>query len=231
MPNSYTPPDRCKCQVLIPQRLFRWWNIPSHLFDCLLVLAIATYDPGWNDPPSMPSATASVAAAAKPRTSLNKRVAFPMQQLSATAPAAPSTNVKTTAEGLPLPFSTAKYQPPPMTASAPEASLAPEKAVLPPPPPSTILNPVIPPVATESVIETFDAATAKPFVLSVFSRSTDAMASNSDVAKLVEIRKRLYALDLMWQENKLDESVQKILHELAKGNLNEILWKKYAKIS
>lgn len=161
----------------------------------------------------MPSMTAPPPGAAKPRTSLNKRVAFPMQSSS---PA--STNVKTTAEGLPLPFSTAKYQPPPATATIPEANPAPQPVLL--PPPSVILNPSAPAQSTltETVSEAFDSMAAKEFANSVFGRLVNAMATNTESSKLSEIRKRLDGLDQMWQENKLDESAQKKLHQLAKGN-------------
>lgn len=173
---------------------------------------VATYDPGWNDPPPMPSMTSQpTVGAGKPRTSLNKRVAFPMQSSAVTG-----SNVKTTAEGLPLPFSTAKYQPPPSmpTALVPEAIPTPPTAVL-PPPPSMALNPSVQTMTTEAVSEHFDSAVAREFLNSVFARLIDAMTI--DAGKLGEIKKRLEVLDQMWQENKLNEAAQKNLYEFAKG--------------
>lgn len=161
--------------------------------------------------------TAPAPVAAKPRTNLNKRVAFPMQSSTVT-----SSNVKTTAEGLPLPFSTAKYQPPTVTGPTPEVTST-SQPVLPPPPSSTILNPSVPcqPNSTqpelESVSETFDSVTAKDFSISVFNGLVDAMAANTDAGKISEIRKRIDAMDQMWQQSKFDESAQKKLYQLAKG--------------
>lgn len=134
---------------------------------------------------------------------------------SSGAPSA--SNVNTTAEGIPLPFSTAKYQPPPVdTAPLPVAVTQP---VLPPPPATTMFKPSAPPeeASTESVTDHFDSAAAKYFSYSVFTGLADAMATHTDAGKLSEIRKRLETLDQMWQENKLNESAQKNLYELAKG--------------
>lgn len=163
----------------------------------------------------MPTVASLAAVPNKTRTNLNKRVAFPMQSAGATT----TSNVKTTAEGLPLPFSTAKYQPPAMnTSPLPESTTV----LSPPPPPTTIFNPSVPvpTTTTEPINETFDSAAARQLSHSVFTRLADAMATNSDVGKINEIRKRLETLDQMWQENKFDESVQKKLHELVKGKFD-----------
>lgn len=192
-------------------------------YDCEFVfilmcsIRIATYDPGWNDPPPMPTMTTQVnPVVGKPRTSLNKRVAFPMQ-----SSAASSSNVKTTAEGLPLPFSTAKYQPAPMDSVPVPPPTTSAQSVLPPPPPSTIFSPSAPPLptadATESAADAFEPSEARQCVQSVFSGLVEKMALTTDQNKLSEIRKRLEGLEQMWQENKLNESAQKNLYQLAKG--------------
>lgn len=164
----------------------------------------------------MPTVGAQVPVAAKPRLNLNKRVAFPMQ-----SSAASSSNVKTTAEGLPLPFSTAKYQPPPMDSAPVPPTSSSAEAVLPPPPP-TVFNPSAPIMTdpTESAPEVFDSTEAKQFCHSIFGRMIDAMAANTEQNKLGEVRKRLESLGQMWQENKLNESAQKNLYQLAKGKVN-----------
>lgn len=165
----------------------------------------------------MPTMNTQVPVAAKPRTSLNKRVAFPMQ-----SSAASSSNVKTTAEGLPLPFSTAKYQPPMDSAPVPPSSSS-THPVLPPPPTSTIFTPSAPPPppptdnSTESAADAFEPPEARQFCQSVFSNLVEQMASTTDQNKLSEIQKRLECLEQMWQENKLNESAQKNLYQLAKG--------------
>lgn len=162
----------------------------------------------------MPTVASLAPAPGKPRTNLNKRVAFPMQSSGATS----SSNVKTTAEGLPLPFSTAKYQPP----SADMAPLPETTTVLsPPPPPTVTLNPSFPlPTTiptTESANEVLNTEEARQLTNVVFNRLINAMTANTDAGKLNEIRKRLETLDQMWQENKLDETVQRKLYELVKG--------------
>lgn len=186
------------------------------LFHVTFEFRIATYDPGWNDPPSMPISS-QAPAVVKPRTSLNKRVAFPMQSSGAT-----SSSVKTTSEGLPLPFSTAKYQPPSTINPLPYMGSMPQNVLsLPlPPPPSTILGTSESASTTsrEAINEHFDPETAKQFSNSVFIRLVDAMVDiNTDTNKIAEIRKRIEVLDQMWQENKLSDAVQIIVYQLAKG--------------
>lgn len=193
---------------------------------------LATYDPGWNDPPPMPTAAAAatnqVTNAAKPRTSLNKRVAFPMQ-----SSAASETTVKTTAEGLPLPYSTAKYQPPPQapvsSASSPPQTISPPPTL--PPPPSSLLSSGSPPVGSPSAplpidvapsttTDNLDSTSAREQCHSIFGQFADKMATSThstEPNKLNEIRKRLESLHHMWLEDKLDDAVQKNLYALAKG--------------
>lgn len=173
---------------------------------------LATYDPGWNDPPPMPTAPIQSSGAGKPRINLNKRVAFPMQSSGAS-----NSNVKTTAEGLPLPFSTAKYQPTPTTTAA-ELSPSLPSAALPPPPPSTaVFNPSESTSQLPKSEETFDSSEAQQFCHSIFSNQIEAMTTNIEHSKLSDIRKRLELLNQMWMENKLDEATQKNVYELAKG--------------
>lgn len=152
------------------------------------------------------AATASVNVSAKPRTSLNKRIAFPMQS----GASANSSNVKTTAEGLPLPFSTAKYKPSPMN-STPEQIVP--AALPPPPPPVAIFNPSENVISTEPTPsdEAFDSTKARDFCHSIFMRLVDGL----DAGKLTEIRKRIELLNETW--DKLDEPVQRNLHDLGEG--------------
>lgn len=190
---------------------------------------LATYDPGWNDPPPMPTAAAAdtnqATNVAKPRTSLNKRVAFPMQSAAAS-----QTTVKTTAEGLPLPYSTAKYQPPPSaplgSASLPPQTMSPPPTLPPPPSSSASAGPA--PQASSSAsppidvapLDNFDSTSAREQCHSIFGQFAEKMATSThatEPSKLNEIRKRLESLHHMWLENKLDDAVQKNLHALAKG--------------
>lgn len=162
--------------------------------------------------PSAAAATDQATVPSKPRTSLNKRVAFPMQ-----SSAASQTSVKTTAEGLPLPYSTAKYQQPPMYSTSPPTQTSSSPPPPPPllPPPSSSMSSINP---TQSATEkdNFDSATACEQCHSIFGHIADKMDA-TEPTKLNEIRKRLESLHQMWQENKLDDAVQRNLCALAKG--------------
>lgn len=211
MSNSYTPPDRCKYFSL------NYYYLLLKLYKNLIFsLNLATYDPGWNDPPPNTTTTAnSVSSSGKTRLNLNKRVAFPLQSSGASSN---TSNVKTTAEGLPLPFSTAKYQPPPTADVLPPN---PQQNVLAPPPISSL-----PPTsgnitATKLVTSTapqddsVDLTAAREFCFALFIRLLDSM--KIDAVKLSEIRKRLDTLNEMWIDNKFNENVQKDIFKLAKG--------------
>lgn len=190
---------------------------------------LATYDPGWNDPPPMPVPNVDGTAnkPVKAKLNLNKRIAFPMAGVSGSPSS--SSNVKTTTEGLPLPFSTAKYQTPPSVfqpaPSAPEVT----PATLPLPPPAAVPLPIdssaslpnesSPVASTDSADaeKSIDLSTAREFCQSIFSRLTGTLAEKLDAGKMVEIRKRLDILNGMWLDNKLDQSIQVELYNIAKG--------------
>lgn len=134
-----------------------------------MIFFVATYDPGWNDPPSMATLPPPTGPTIKPRLNLNKRVAFPVQPGTATT----SQNVKTTAEGLPLPFSTAKYDSsrifnPVADASVPSQG-APSSAL--PPPPAASLPPpasAIPPTVASALPPPPPTASSTPPTASSF---------------------------------------------------------------
>lgn len=157
-------------------------------------------------------------SAGKPRLNLSKRVAFPMQ--SGASPS--SSNVKTTSEGLPLPYSTAKYQPPSLI----NPTLPPEQPVsssVLAPPPVAIFNPLqnVPTTfesqQSESSNEPFESVVAREFCHSIFMRLIDQMDNSIDAVKLTEMRKRMDLLNDMWVENKFDEVVQQKLYDLGRG--------------
>lgn len=201
-------------------------QFPLH---CLIA---ATYDPGWNDPPPMPVAGDGVAKPAKTKLNLNKRIAFPMAGASGNTSTA--TSVKTTAEGLPLPFSTAKYKTPPSVFQpAPSApDVAPPTIPLPPPaavplpsesdPSQPIKSPPVASAVLAPSDDSVDLSTAREFCQSVFDRASEAIASKLDAGKLAEIRKRLDFLNGIWLDDKLDRSTQIDLYNIAKGNTVEI---------
>lgn len=169
-----------------------------------------------------------VAKPAKTKLNLNKRIAFPMAGASGNA--SPASSVKTTAEGLPLPFSTAKYKTPPSVFQpAPNAPDVPPPT-LPLPPPAAVPLPsesgLSEPIESAPVASAFlapsddsvDLSTAREFCQSVFVRLSDAIASKLDAGKSTEIRKRLDLLNGIWLEDKLDRSTQIDLYNIAKGS-------------
>lgn len=254
--------------------------------------------------PTGPPTTSSVST--KPRLNLNKRVAFPVQSGTAQT----TQNVKTTSEGLPLPFSTAKYDPrifnpvsnsvqtqlppppsmpllppsafpmPPPVSTLPSAaselpettsampgpasdliqtaSTVPETdlALLPPvssvpsvvstlttsssplpPPPSVSAAPpsiFAPPLSLTSQIplanvdtslepteaHAFNSEEAREYCRKVFDRLLVTPKTPTDSQKVAEIRKRLDILHHMWNEKKFDETMQKIIHQLATGMID-----------
>lgn len=210
-------------------------------------MILATYDPGWNDPPPMPTANATINSN-RPKLSLNKRVAFPMQGgVSST-----SSNVKTTAEGLPLPISTAKYQPPPMLPNEMNTIPSSQPPSVLPPPPIGISQSVQPPLLTTinqmptvsqnqpillppqstpvsaSTSENIPLANQDlpsdlssnemhVFCQKAFATLAEKMAATEEPSKLHEIQKRLDIFNKMWTENKFTTLVQQKLYDIAKG--------------
>lgn len=177
---------------------------------------LATYDPGWNDPPPLPGSASPASASARPRLNLNKRVAYPMS--STNIPAASS--VKTTAEGLPLPFSTAKYQPSALPPHI-QSEVQPTPNILPPPmataPPMASDASTALPVA--SVPQTPNAlpVDALDVCNKVFGKAFQSHESAEQAAP-EDIRKRMDVLNAMWKEDKLSEAVKGDLYSLAKGS-------------
>lgn len=164
---------------------------------------------------------------AKTKLNLNKRIAFPMAGVGGNTSA--NSNVKTTSEGLPLPFSTAKYQAPPTVYQpAPSPAEVSPTATLPPLPPPAAIPPSpndssasnsIEPASVKSVSaeDSIDLSTAREFCQSIFARLSDSMATKLDIGKMTEIRKRLDVLNEMWLDGKLDRSTQIDLYGMAKG--------------
>lgn len=184
---------------------------------------IATYDPGWNDPPPMPTSGDATNKTPKPKLNLNKRVAFPLQSSGSNSS---NTSVKTTSEGLPLPFSTAKYQPPAAQADVDHST--PVQAPILPPPPSNA-----PPSTSDAIesaaVSTSDAlinqsphsqADYREYCKQIFHRVTDAISPTMNWAKIAEIRKRLEVLNGMWLDGKLSAATELNLYELAKGTIS-----------
>lgn len=165
-------------------------------------------------------AAGATTTTARPRLSLNKRVAYPQTNVSHPT----ASTVKTTAEGLPLPFSTAKYQPgmfPPNP--APIETVA---SSLPPPPPPPPSAPIPVSAATPSnVTMTTQAIDAQPvdlcealdFCRKTFDRTFDALATQLSADKVNGIRKRIDAMHSMWTEHKLKDAAKRDSFAIARG--------------
>lgn len=158
----------------------------------------------------------------KTKVNLNKRVAFPLQGNGNNTNAS-HTNVKTSAEGLPLPFSTAKYEPP-ASLLQPQNIVEQPTVSLPPPPSlsTTIeskLNATSVSLSESSKPSSIDLTNARDFCRKIFSHLTDQMAAKIDAIKLTEIRKRLDILNEMWLNGKFDQSIQIVLYNIALGEI------------
>ena len=206
MSNTYTPPDRCKSRA-------RTQEVELRLTRSFLT---ATYDPGWNDPPPMPTNAAPNPNRAK--LGLNKRVAFPLQTQSQGMTAVPSD--PTAASGLPLPFSKAKYQPP--TDFKPTEAPSPVVFNPPPPPPpanatQTTLTSAPPTTAIEEQSSEENLEAAFEFSQKVFARLIENMITTIDSVRSAEIQKRLDLMISLWSDKKLSRDVQLVLWQIAKG--------------
>lgn len=135
-----------------------------------------------------------------------------------------TTKVHTTAEGLPLPFSTSKYVPP--TTLKDETQLLPsgQSVFLPPPPPPQSTPSVVtltkienPSAVNELPTETVDLSSAHEFCRKIFSCLLNDMALKEGQVKVAEIQKRLEILNSMWDEEKFDQKLQLNLYEIARS--------------
>lgn len=169
-------------------------------------------------------------APTRTRLSLNKRVAYPCQPPSNGSPATTisSATVKTTPEGLPLPFSTAKYQPNQMMPTvAPPTT---DKTVPLPPPsiqPTQLLisssvdsgntslstNDTSGTAVTTDDASSIDLDEAFEFCKKIFDNVLDSMP----IDKASTIRKRIENMYATWTENKLNRSAKIELYRIAKG--------------
>lgn len=155
----------------------------------------------------------------KSRPNLNKRVAFPMQASASSN----TTAIKTAESGLPLPFSTAKYNP--------NASPIPPQGIPPPtstsivPPPISTLPPSIgalktaqgdqPTVAQSESTEV--PLNAQEFCQNVFAQFVKSPPEPHDAIKMGEIEKRLDILYRMWSTGLFAKEIEKRLYLIAKG--------------
>lgn len=157
----------------------------------------------------------SVVGPPKMRLSLNKRIAYP--QTGTSNPIA--ANIKTTSEGLPLPFSTAKYQPGALPSHIRNEISATTSNVLPPPmvsvaTPSSLSTTNI----TENVNnQSVDLNEAFEYCNKIFSQTYGTLAIQMSNDKISGIQKRIDAMYGMWNENKLNELVKHDLYSIAKG--------------
>lgn len=162
----------------------------------------------------------SVAPINKNRPNLNKRVAFPMQ----TSASSNTTAIKTAESGLPLPFSTAKYNP---NASAMQSQAVPpptSSSIVPPPmssalPPSTDASKTAqndqPTVAQSESTEV--PLNAREYCQNVFGKIVKSPPEPHDAIKMGEIEKRLDILYRMWSTGQFSKEIEKRLYLIAKG--------------
>ncbi|XP_054271864.1 steroid receptor RNA activator 1 [Macrosteles quadrilineatus] len=154
----------------------------------------AKCDPGWNDPPlfSYETHTAQLKAS-KPRTFLNKRVAFPLH--GASPPTSSSPPVDPTA---PLSMS--------------------NLSKLPPPPMGTFTPPKETPMRNEACLNenSLDSSQLLRAVMTNLCDILDSAFQDEEKDK-AEIQRRLDILRKMWTDDKLCQDVQQKIFALSKA--------------
>jgi len=161
-----------------------------------------SYDPGWNDPPMFSyESHNSQNRASKPRTFLNKRVAFPLNKVS------PSNNTFVDPTLPPSQSNISNLPPPP--------SLPP---ILPPPKEIPGQN------KEDDNSASFDSSEILETILNNLYSQLDTHIQNNDKNR-AEIQRRLNTMKTMWIEGKLNTSIQQKLfllsEELKSGDVEK----------
>ncbi|XP_005189205.2 steroid receptor RNA activator 1 [Musca domestica] len=164
--------------------------------------------PGWNDPPPLPYNPMSAAAPGRPRISLNKRVAYPLQGsvTSTTATTKPTAVVlpNQLAGGMPLP-------PPPMAVNAATtASIMQPVAVVHPMPPMIQQQ-----QHSSSQQETIVLPTDALAVSFRNLRERVPLVQESVNVRREEIERRLGIIEQLWQTGNLSEAVKQKIYKLS----------------
>lgn len=153
----------------------------------------------------------------KSRLNLNKRVAFPMQNSSQSS----TSNVPTADSGLPLPFSTSKYNPAvvPPSASPLVASSATGPPIGLPPPIGTPLPPLQSTVPASANISVAAArqSNGREYCYRIFSNVLKSSTAPFDTTKTIEIERRLEILNNAWTTEKFDSDLENRLCQIAQG--------------
>lgn len=154
----------------------------------------STYDSGWNDPPEWALSSQYNSSGTSTRRLLNKRVAFPLSsQTSSPGEAAvppPSSNM-----------------PPVLQSAVPTITTAPHKPLLAPTDKDTE-------EAKTSKSDDFN----KDLALSQILVNLELVMQKMEESKMKEILKRLEIMKSHWVENKLNDTAQRHIMDLTRGN-------------
>lgn len=157
----------------------------------------STHDPGWNDPPEWALSSQHNSSGTSTRRLLNKRVAFPLSS-------------QTSSPGKTAVPSSSSNMPPVLQSTAmPTITTAPHKPLLVP----TIGDKV---GKTPESDDKFDKDRALAEIMA--SLESVMTKHKMEETKIKEIRKRLDTMKSNWIENKLNDTVQRNLLDISKGN-------------
>lgn len=158
----------------------------------------STHDPGWNDPPEWASSSPHNSSGTSTKRLLNKRVAFP---LFSEASSPEKDNVSSQSSSMP---------PIVQSTAVPTITTAPHKPLLAP----TDKNHV----ARILESDNFDKDQALTEILA--SLESVMTEHKMEENKVKEIRKRLDTMKSNWIENKMNDTVQRNILDISKGNDN-----------
>lgn len=135
----------------------------------------------------------------------------------------PSTsNVKTAESGLPLPFSTAKYNPVSSTSTSPLITTATLPPSLPPLPTQSAGSKVASttPAALIADVDLLEVPSdAKEICHRIFMLALASSPDSLETVKQNEIEKRLEILFTTWTNGQLNKDAERYVYGIAKGNI------------
>lgn len=157
----------------------------------------STYDSGWNDPPEWALSSQYNSPGTSTRRLLNKRVAFPLSsQTSSPGKAA-------------VPHPSSNMPPVLQSTAMPTITTAPHKPLLAPTDKDTE-------VAKTSKSDDFDKDLALSQIL--VNLELVMLEQKMEESKTKEILKRLEIMKSYWAENKLNDTIQRHIMDLTRGN-------------
>lgn len=156
----------------------------------------STHDPGWNDPPEWALSSPHNSSGTSTKKLLNKRVAFPL--FSQTSPKKADVS------------SHSSNMPPILQSTAmPTITTAPHKPLLVPTDKDQVAN----------ILESDDSFDKDHALTEILASLESVMTEQKmEENRVKEIQKRLDIMKSNWIENKMNDTVQKSILDISKGN-------------